>query len=251
MRDKREPFTEAELAAFRVPAPITNFLERTGARRVLDWGCGRGEQVLALRRAGWDAHGFDISEDFIAAGRRSFAALGDEADVLHLGQVDDVEPFDAVVSYMVLEHVDDLDTAAATIRRATRRGGGGLHLFPARWTPIEPHLGLPFAHWFEGRARRAVIAAGVALGRGRREGWGFDDATTSEVVERWDRYIETGTAYRSNRAIARAFSRAGFAPRFSMVDHRLARPHGPIPPAVARRTLGALITTHLEVTVPG
>ncbi|MHC4222656.1 MAG: class I SAM-dependent methyltransferase [Planctomycetota bacterium] len=48
---------------------IRKRLKETGARRVLDVGCGTGRHVDALLKAGYDAHGSDISEEMLEQAR--------------------------------------------------------------------------------------------------------------------------------------------------------------------------------------
>jgi SAM-dependent methyltransferase len=109
---------------------------RPGAR-VLDFGCGDGSMVDAFLEADYDALGCDIE-------------LASETDRLRLIEQPyrlpfEDDAFDFVVSSQVLEHVNDHDIAFREIHRVLRPGGASLHLFPPRWRPIEPHVGVPLA----------------------------------------------------------------------------------------------------------
>jgi len=71
-----------------------------GARRVLDVGCGTGRHVQALREAGFDAHGADVSDEMLGKARE---LLGSD-DKLHAWRMGDAAgeslcaaaPFDAI-----------------------------------------------------------------------------------------------------------------------------------------------------------
>jgi len=67
---------------------LTRRLEAAGARRVLDVGCGTGRHVEALREAGYDAHGSDVSDDML---RSAAELLGDDAG-LHTWRLGDAPP---------------------------------------------------------------------------------------------------------------------------------------------------------------
>ena len=68
--------TEAECATFTPNAEVVRYLEATRARlglekrdlNVLDWGSGRGEYVLWLREAGYNAFGAEIRAAATARG---------------------------------------------------------------------------------------------------------------------------------------------------------------------------------------
>ena len=104
---------------------------------VLDFGCGDGTSVATWRAAGYDAYGCDITL---------------EQPTEHLRLIEtpyrvpfDDNTFDLVVSNQVFEHVQNPDVAFAEIRRVLKPGGLSLHVFPARWNPIEVHSRVPFA----------------------------------------------------------------------------------------------------------
>ena len=201
-----------------------------------------------MRRNGWDAYGVDIDADFIHNGRRSFSALGVDPSVLvHASELETHgrRPFDVIVSYMVLEHVRDLESTARAMRRVMQVGGCGLHLYPGRWRLREAHTGVPVAHWFRGARSRRVLERCVKRGWDHRSHWGMDVATDEEIVDRFMTYLEENTRYRSNPDIVGTFEAAGFAAKISMTDHRLARPHGPVPEPLLRASLARLLTAHL------
>jgi ubiquinone/menaquinone biosynthesis C-methylase UbiE len=85
------------------------------------------------------------------------------------------QEFDFVYSEQVFEHVMNPDQAIGELARVQRPHGVGLHLFPARYRPIECHVLVPSAGAFRPRWWLALWAGlgirngfqRVALGRRR------------------------------------------------------------------------------------
>jgi SAM-dependent methyltransferase len=125
---------------------------RPGAR-VLDFGCGAGRLVRIFREAGFDAEGVDLPLDSLA---ETWQSYGDDARYLHHASEEGDFPFpsasfDFSYSTSVLEHVKQLDKAVSEIARVMKPGAYSLHMFPARWRPIEPHVRVPFGGRFNSR----------------------------------------------------------------------------------------------------
>jgi SAM-dependent methyltransferase len=88
--------------------------------RVLDWGCGSGFNCHWLHQRGGarEVLGFDVSEAAVALACRSFPGL-------HLVAADACDPaldlgagtWDRILSCEVLEHVPDMETFLANVRR--------------------------------------------------------------------------------------------------------------------------------------
>lgn len=128
-------------------------MEQTDGRpaRVLDFGCGAGELVAAVRCLDlpWTLTGADVVDGPLAdlqlaadaSLRQSFLPIVDHT----LPCPDD--SFDIVVTNMVIEHIADPPPSLAEIARVLKPGGLFLALFPTRDTWYEGHLGLWFAHW--------------------------------------------------------------------------------------------------------
>jgi len=112
---------------------------------VLDLGCGTGETVRIYRERGFAAFGCDFE---VPEGPHT-AALAAEGAIRRIGDPYrlpfDTAAFDLVVSDQVLEHVKDYPATLAEIRRVLRPGGVSLHIFPARYRPVEPHVLVPLA----------------------------------------------------------------------------------------------------------
>ena len=158
--------------------------------RVLDFGCGDGEMVRGLAGAGMDAHGCDFAQ-MVGDDQR----LEPIEDPYRLPYPDDT--FDAIVSMQVFEHVQDYDVALRELRRVLRPGCPSLHIFPPRYTPIEPHLYVPLATVIQCRPWLRLWAA---LGVRNR----FQQGKTAlEVMELNHRYLREQTNYLPRRELMR------------------------------------------------
>jgi SAM-dependent methyltransferase len=145
------------------PQPRFEALVRGGLikGRVLDCGCGTGENALLAAAEGADVLGIDISPLAIEQARqkaadRSVVARFEVADALQLPAPDD--SFDVVIDSGVFHSFDDTDRAryVASLRRVLRVGGRCyLMCFsdrqPGEWGPrrvSEAELRGAFArHW--------------------------------------------------------------------------------------------------------
>lgn len=91
----------------------------------LDFGCGRGANVRPIRGAGYAYTGIDISQTSIQRCRTLFPQMAPEAFVLYGGgRIPFADGhFRAVCAFDVLEHLDDLESAAREIDRVLAPGG--------------------------------------------------------------------------------------------------------------------------------
>ncbi|WP_395657323.1 methyltransferase domain-containing protein [Nocardioides sp.] len=180
--------------------------------RVLDVGCGSGGHVAWMLEQGWDAYGLEVEPRYVEHGEAYLEPRGWGARLGLVGESGEYpypdEYFDAIVSDQVLEHVEDLGALAREVARVTKPGGRGLHVFPARWTPREPHMHTPIVHWLpKGALRRAGIR--LALRTGQAAPYFANEHTLEERTEIFDRYSTERTFYRSPRSIAATLSEAG------------------------------------------
>lgn len=209
-----------------MPAPLDNYgfcaqwvqaqSQALGDRvQVLDYGCGAGQIVTALRAEGIAAFGCDL---FYEGGDLSGLlepALFDAGIIRRMEGAAIPFPsgsFDLVVSNQVMEHVADLDAVLAECCRVLRPGGAMLCVFPDRGVWREGHCGIPFLHWFP-RQSRARVWYAAAL---RRLGLGYH--TAGKTPLRWSRdfcaWLDDWTHYRSAAAI-----HAAFGARFHALTH--------------------------------
>ena len=190
--------------------------------KVLDWGCGRGSDVLHLRNSGVEAYGAEIDPETIERGKPLFAQLG----VDHSTMIRPISPqnttsfpagfFDIIISYQVLEHVEDLPSALKEMQRLLRPGGLSVHLFPAHLRPFEGHLMMPLVHWLpKNRLRLLAIYSCVLMGMEPRGGWIFEGGNSAwNRARRYYDFSVRETFYRPPRKLKREFVRAGLVPSF-------------------------------------
>jgi len=171
--------------------------------RIIDVGCGRGDTVAWLCAQGWDAYGIDISPEYIQRGREYLAEEGADPARLQVLNDDLTYPFpdgmfDVVLSDQVIEHVADLELFASEVARISAPGACGLHIFPARWRPVECHLKSPFVHWLpKGALRRAAVTACMRIGLAAPY---FREFSFQDRVEIFSRFSDEETFYRSLRS---------------------------------------------------
>jgi len=127
--------------------------------RILDFGSGDGWMVYAFRKLGYRAYGADMAPAAPRVTRlmeqEGLSQPGDSAtglidkDKYRIPFEDD--SFDVVVSWEVMEHVQDHRSALSEIKRVLKPGGRSFHVFPARYRPMEPHILVPFATMIQSR----------------------------------------------------------------------------------------------------
>jgi len=193
-------------------AYILDFAERyRGGKkeyRILDYGCGAGEAVIAGRERDIDIYGAEV---FYEGGNtrakvESSGILGTAVREIVDGKIDFPDGyFDLVISNQVFEHVEDLDKVLSEIHRILKPGGATLNLFPSKDVWREGHCGIPFIHWF---SRKSRIRYSYALFL-RRLGFGYFKKGKSPG--QWTRdflaWLDTYCYYRDRNVILQAFRR--------------------------------------------
>jgi SAM-dependent methyltransferase len=176
--------------------------------RILDYGCGAGQIVAALRERGLDAVGCDVFYEGGDASRRLSPDLV-SSGVIHRMDGDripfDDRTFDLVINNQVMEHVVDLDRVLTEIARVITPGGAVLNLFPDKGVWREGHCGVPFLHWFpKGSTPRIYYAAAL-----RRVGLGYHKQ--DKTVMAWSRdfcqWLDDWTHYRPLSEIEATYRR--------------------------------------------
>jgi SAM-dependent methyltransferase len=103
-------------------------LAKAGAHRVLDAGCGTGIILLELLRRGYDAYGFDLSTEAIAACRIRLEASGYDPARARVGDLECTDLsggilFDAVVIMGAFTHPLDHAKALRSLHMQMKPGG--------------------------------------------------------------------------------------------------------------------------------
>lgn len=114
-------------------------------------GCGAGIFTKVLGEDFREVYGIDVQEPFLAKFRED-VGTDSKFKVLNVSAAAMGFPdgfFDTIVSIETLEHVADLENAAAEIRRVLRPGGQLLITVPNRWFPFENH-GIRIGKWEKG-----------------------------------------------------------------------------------------------------
>jgi SAM-dependent methyltransferase len=104
---------------------VTSRLPR--GSRILDLGCGDGLYVDLLRKAGYEAHGMDISSAMVIAAREKYGVKIIQADAEK--QWPFHEPFDAIVCYTISNFVHP-SRVFRQIQRNLQLGGHFFFNFP-------------------------------------------------------------------------------------------------------------------------
>jgi SAM-dependent methyltransferase len=114
--------------------------------KVLDYGCGDGWLVSSYRQCGVQAYGCDVDlpDTPVCHELQQQGLLGRMVgDPLRVPFPSDM--FDLVTSNMVFEHVRDYDAAFAELHRVLKPHGMMVHVFAARYSPLEQHCFVPLA----------------------------------------------------------------------------------------------------------
>ena len=119
--------TELSYGPWAPPESELRLLGDVAGLRILDLGCGGGQNCIALARQGAHATGIDLSEMQIAHARRLAAAEGVHVDLV-LGSLEELGAFDTgatdiVFSSYTFPYVADMARCLEECARVLRPGG--------------------------------------------------------------------------------------------------------------------------------
>jgi len=142
--EESKPFWLLYFKDFRKPHPFTADLH---GKLVLDFGCFTGGRGVAWAKRYGIAHlfGCDINAIYIQAATE-FATSHMIPNTFRVVNDDGTIPFadhsmDTVVTFEVLEHVDDVERCLKEMCRVVKPGGHLYIVFPQFHQPLESHLG--------------------------------------------------------------------------------------------------------------
>jgi SAM-dependent methyltransferase len=188
---------------------------------ILDWGCGRGREVLFLRERGYNAFGVDVDPEPIRNGLNLFLKKGYDDSLLSLINHDVRTEFPdnffhLIFSNQVFEHVSDIELVAIESWRITTENGMGYHVYPAHRRILEPHLLMPFVHWLpKNQIRKYLIFACVCLGREPK----WLDGSIIEKTNVYFNYSISKTYFRRYSNVRKIFEENGFDVQFETINH--------------------------------
>jgi len=160
---------------------------------VLDFGCGEGEIVFeANYKYGYRFFGVDN----YYGGRNidTFNKIG-EKNLIRLINSDGTLPFsndffDFIYSNQVFEHVDNIQLTLNELKRILKKDGMMLHTFPVKEVIIEPHVLIPFFHWFKKdlKLKKQIIKILFYILRNKRENFNIWYNRSSTYVYEYCHY---------------------------------------------------------------
>ena len=206
-----EPAYRTVFFAHRVGHRVARFIDRRikldRMRRILDFGCGRGDMIAALLKRvgqGQELYGLDFSERCIAEVEERFSQARGFAGarcVERLPSSFDDHFFDLIVSTEVVEHLEDepLDEMLHECFRVLRPGGFLVVTTPndedlAAARALCPDCGCVFHPW------QHVRSWTEASLRAKIEGYGFDTFYSAAVswgppLVRWATVFKLATKW--------------------------------------------------------
>ena len=130
----RSPFKRIDRKA------VLTTLQQEGVKRVLDVGCGVGRVVDYLNAMGFEAKGVTINPEEVKVANSEHIGLLDIQADLKASHIIEA-PFDAILSFDCLEHLEYPLAALRNINKLLKNNGIFIsYLPPSRWTECDYHI---------------------------------------------------------------------------------------------------------------
>ncbi len=105
-----------------------SILDRVKPKNVLDVGCGTGDPLAAILRAGYDAQGFDYADEMVAQARKTVAQAGFEESRVSKNNMENPEglkegSFEAITALGSLYYARDFNATMGAICNLLAPGG--------------------------------------------------------------------------------------------------------------------------------
>lgn len=133
---------------------IEKFIPDLKKRKILDLGCGRGDDLIELVKNGYEAVGLDINQEYLNIAENKARGMGvrlelvkSEAEALPFPD----SSFDFIIASEVTEHVEDPEKLLSECHRVLCHGGKMYVSFHNRYGPYDHHYHLWFINWMPRR----------------------------------------------------------------------------------------------------
>lgn len=171
---------------------------------ILDFGCGSGRTVSELLKIGYNAFGCDIA--FKKDVNVDTTEIRDKkiiriinTDAYSLPFEDNI--FDLIISNQVFEHVQNYAETINELHRVLKPDGATIHIFPSRYSPIEPHVYVPFSSIIKSYPW-LLLWAYLGVRNDKQAG-----LSACEVASNNYSYLNNNTNYLPKRSITKYFRR--------------------------------------------
>jgi 2-polyprenyl-3-methyl-5-hydroxy-6-metoxy-1,4-benzoquinol methylase len=105
--------------------------------RIIEIGCGNGNNCYQLAKMGYDVTGIDISEETIANAKKKHQLPNLKFECRSAENVDTTQKFDAIVCSEVIEHLYDPDIVVSHLQNILKDGGKAVINVPNGFGPRE------------------------------------------------------------------------------------------------------------------
>ena len=191
--------------------------------KILDWGCGKGNDSLWLLNQGYNVFGVDIDKERIDGGNVLLEEEGFGRERLSLLDHNNTKfegsEFNIIYSKQVLEHVKDIDSVAKEMKRLLSGNGKCFHIFPAHRHISERHLFMPFVHWLPKNSIRKLLISAYTYCGVEPKWEAIKNLSNREKAEHYYKYSINHTYYRSFQNIKNIFEKAGLRVHFNILEH--------------------------------